>query len=447
MGDGRTARPGDCQGAPIDDAASSPKGAPSGPATDHVCSSPRRATDDAYYQPGDSDLYAVPASGGEITKIADIDGAIGSLRVSPDGRSIAFIGSLNGAPERSYSQSDLFIVPIGSEAKNLTAAYDFDIGGGIGGDQAAPRGGASRLPIWSADGSSIVVVGGEQGDANLVRIDVGQREDQSGFQRHPRGAVLYRRPGTAAPSPRSPRRRPTSATCSCVGSGAPRQVTTREREPVQQDQAQRTRRNLVDELRWQEDSRMDPPSAGLRSHQEVPVHSPDSWRTTLGLRQHVHARVPLDGREGLRRAVSQSSRQQQLRAGLRQRHSIPVSRRRLQGLDGGGRRSIEARLHRRETARRHGRQRRRVADQLDDHTDQSLRRRGVSAVDRGLVGLLVHRGLHALHADLVPQGAVGGSGRLRRALADHARREGQDAADAGRRRRRPADAGRRMAAR
>ena len=39
-------------------------------------------------------------------------------------------------------------------------------------------------------------------------------------------------------------------------------------------------------------------------------------------------------------------------------------------------------------------------------------------------------------ADLVPQGAVGGSAGLRRALADHARRERHDAADARARRRR-----------
>ena len=128
---------------------------------------------DAYYQPEDSDLYSVPSSGGEITKLADIAGTIGNLRVSPDGRSIAFIGTLHGTPERSFSQSDLFVASIGSTPKNLTEGYDFDIGGGIGGDQAAPRGGGTRNPIWSGDGSSIVVVAGEQGDANLVRVDVG----------------------------------------------------------------------------------------------------------------------------------------------------------------------------------------------------------------------------------------------------------------------------------
>ena len=44
----------------------------------------------------------------------------------------------------------------------------------------------------------------------------------------------------------------------------------------------------------------------------------------------------------------------------------------------------------------------------------ALRGRGVDAIDRRLVGLLVHRGLLAVHAVVVPQGAVGGSGGLRR---------------------------------
>jgi dipeptidyl aminopeptidase/acylaminoacyl peptidase len=130
---------------------------------------------DPYYLPPDSDVYSVPAEGGTPARIVDIDGTIGALALSPDGRSLAFIGTLNGTPERSYNQSDLYVADIrGSAAtpRNLTTSYDFDIGGGIGGDQAAPRGGATRRPIWSRDGASIVVVSGEQGDANLVRVTI-----------------------------------------------------------------------------------------------------------------------------------------------------------------------------------------------------------------------------------------------------------------------------------
>lgn len=125
---------------------------------------------DPYYLPADSNLYAVPVSGGELVKVADINGTIVNMKVSPDGRSLAFVGTLNGTPERSYSQSDLFVVSIGSTPRNLTASYDYDIGGGLGGDQAAPRGGSTRSPIWSPDGASIIVVAGEQGDANLAPL-------------------------------------------------------------------------------------------------------------------------------------------------------------------------------------------------------------------------------------------------------------------------------------
>jgi dipeptidyl aminopeptidase/acylaminoacyl peptidase len=131
--------------------------------------------DDAYYVASDSNLYAVAATGGPITEIASIDGDIGNLALSPDGAAIAFVGTLHGSPQRSYSQPDLFVVDLKgpSTARNLTSAYDFDINGGIGGDQAPPRGGSTRAPVWSADGQSITIIAGEQGDANLVRFDRG----------------------------------------------------------------------------------------------------------------------------------------------------------------------------------------------------------------------------------------------------------------------------------
>lgn len=130
--------------------------------------------DEAYYLQNDSDLYSVPASGGSITKVASINGGIGAVRPSPDGKSIAFSGTLYGTPERSYDQPDLFVASADGTAtpRNLTDKYDFDIGGGIGGDQRAPRGGGAGGPIWSADGRSLLTVAGEQGSANLIRIDV-----------------------------------------------------------------------------------------------------------------------------------------------------------------------------------------------------------------------------------------------------------------------------------
>ena len=127
-----------------------------------------------YYEENDAELFSVPAGGGSIAKIASIEGGIGNLSVSPDGRRIAFVGALRGKPIRSYSQPDLWVTDArpGGTPKNLTADYDFDIGGGIGGDQAAPRGQNRKPIVWSTDGRKVAVVAAERGSSNLKLIDV-----------------------------------------------------------------------------------------------------------------------------------------------------------------------------------------------------------------------------------------------------------------------------------
>lgn len=146
-----------------------------------------------YYQPPHDEIYSVSAAGGEITRVAAIDGPIRALALSPDGRHIAFVGSIVHGPggrQRSYSQPDLFVAAAepGPAPRNLTTAYDFDIGSGVGGDQAPPRGSGPSKPYWSGDGRGIILVSAEEGRANLIRVDVetGQvepltRGDQSVF--------------------------------------------------------------------------------------------------------------------------------------------------------------------------------------------------------------------------------------------------------------------------
>ena len=127
---------------------------------------------ESYYSARDSDLYAVSKDGGEPASVASIDGSIGAYAVTGDGKRLAFVGSPAGSPERSYSQADLWVMDMGGTPRNLTGSFDFDINGGLGGDQRAPRGGSPSGPIWSKDGRSIVIVAGEQGNANIKRIDV-----------------------------------------------------------------------------------------------------------------------------------------------------------------------------------------------------------------------------------------------------------------------------------
>lgn len=126
-----------------------------------------------YYLAPDSDLYSVPADGGAPKLIADMDGPIAEFAFSPDGRRIAFRGILNGSPARSYDQPDLFVIDRapGAQPRNLTADYDYDVGGGLTGDQRAPRGASPAVLAWTKDGRSIVTGTAERGRANLVKFD------------------------------------------------------------------------------------------------------------------------------------------------------------------------------------------------------------------------------------------------------------------------------------
>ena len=127
-----------------------------------------------YYQDAAEAIYAVPAAGGELVKVASFSGGIASLAVSPDGRQIAFIGASVARPTRSYDQPDLWVVSSapGGEPRNLTGAFDFDIGAHLLGDQHPPRGAGRDVPAWSADGSSLVVSSEERGRVELRRFEI-----------------------------------------------------------------------------------------------------------------------------------------------------------------------------------------------------------------------------------------------------------------------------------
>jgi dipeptidyl aminopeptidase/acylaminoacyl peptidase len=128
---------------------------------------------ESYYYPNDSDLFAVSKDGGDPKTLVSIEGSIGAFTPSPDGKRFAFVGTLHGTPERSFSQADLWVVDLpGGTPRNLTANYDYDINGGLGGDQRAPRGQHPGGPVWSRDGRTILIRVGEQGNANLARVDV-----------------------------------------------------------------------------------------------------------------------------------------------------------------------------------------------------------------------------------------------------------------------------------
>jgi dipeptidyl aminopeptidase/acylaminoacyl peptidase len=128
--------------------------------------------DEPYYELGQTDIYWIPVSGGQPTKLTSIDMGTGAFVLSPVANSIAFYASTN-KPVRSYTEPDLWVMDLkpGAQPRNLTANFDFDLGGGVGGDNTAPRGGGGFPPVWSSDGKSIVALVGKEGKAMLGAFD------------------------------------------------------------------------------------------------------------------------------------------------------------------------------------------------------------------------------------------------------------------------------------
>jgi len=129
--------------------------------------------DEPYYELPSTDIYSVPSAGGNPEKVASVPMDLGDLVLSPDGRKLAFHGSV-AQPIRSYSQPDLWVMDLASDRtpKNLTADYDFDMGSSVFGDNGAPRGGRGRSLYWSPNGRWLFDMVEKQGRTPIVRVDV-----------------------------------------------------------------------------------------------------------------------------------------------------------------------------------------------------------------------------------------------------------------------------------
>jgi dipeptidyl aminopeptidase/acylaminoacyl peptidase len=128
--------------------------------------------DEPYYELPSTTIYSVPVSGGQPTKLTSFDMDAGGFSVSPDGKRFAFIAA-PGQPINSYTQPDLWVMDIAPNArpKNLTAAFDYDVASGVGGDNTAPGGGGGSSLVWTADGKAIIAVYAKEGKANLGMFD------------------------------------------------------------------------------------------------------------------------------------------------------------------------------------------------------------------------------------------------------------------------------------
>ncbi|MBV8050710.1 MAG: S9 family peptidase [Acidobacteriaceae bacterium] len=128
--------------------------------------------DEPYYELPSTDIYSVPAAGGNSEKLATVPMNVGDLALSPDGQKFAFHGAV-AQPVRSYSEPDLWVMDVARDAKpqNLTSSYDFDMGSSVFGDNVAPHGGGGRPLYWSRDGQYLYDRAEKQGRTPIVRVE------------------------------------------------------------------------------------------------------------------------------------------------------------------------------------------------------------------------------------------------------------------------------------
>ncbi|MGI8890193.1 MAG: S9 family peptidase [Chthoniobacterales bacterium] len=128
--------------------------------------------DEPYYELPKTELYVIPAKGGEAKLLNTLPMGIRRLALSPDGQHFAFIAAAT-EPVNSYTQSDLWTLDLAENAKpvNLTISFDFDAGDSVFGDNAAPRGFGGNTPVWSDDGKSILEIYSKEGRTQLAAFD------------------------------------------------------------------------------------------------------------------------------------------------------------------------------------------------------------------------------------------------------------------------------------
>ncbi len=129
--------------------------------------------EEPYYELPKTEVYVVPAHGGDSKLLLTIPMGTGPLVLSPNGKSAAFIASTD-EPVNSYTEPDLWTVELqpDSEPHNVTSNFDYDAGASVFGDNTAPRGLGGNAPVWSADGKTIFEIYAKEGQTQLAAFDL-----------------------------------------------------------------------------------------------------------------------------------------------------------------------------------------------------------------------------------------------------------------------------------
>ena len=324
---------------------------------------------------------------------------------------------------RSYDQPELYVADVGSKAapRLLTGPYDVDVGGASVAISVRPAAACPSGPIWSRDGKSIFVASADQG-APTCTASTPPAERSKALTTGDQEIVAY------DATPDGSRLALVVSTPTEIGdlfartaaAAAPRRLT-RVNEPLFSELKVGAPEEIwYHELRRQEASR--PGSSSRRA--STPARS---YPLILNIHGGPHAAygdtfdhefqwMAAKGYVVLYPNPRGSTTYGQEFGNVIQYHYPGDDYKDLMaGVDELIRRGwVDP-----EAARRDRRQRRRRADELDIDADQPLQGRGLPALDRRLGGLLVHGGLLAVHADLVPGAPWEDPADFARALAHH----------------------------